>query len=100
MSEKPSGKIYLTDSERQEIQKNGCKHIGFLNPDEVPCRNCEETALDCTCSSCVIWCPKCGKERSISCRLVRLAYEEKQDAASQQVNQGAKDEKKRRFKLF
>lgn len=98
--EKPSGKIYLSDSEREEIRKHGCKHVGTVNPDNFPCHNCEQSALDCTCSNCEVFCTDCLTFLRLNCRLVRLAYDEKQSGPTQGANQGAIGEKKRRFKLF
>jgi hypothetical protein len=75
--ENPTGKIYLSDSDKEEIKKHGCKHVGVVSPDEFPCRNCEQSAQDCTCSNCAVYCVSCGKTLGLSCRLVRLAYDEK-----------------------
>lgn len=93
---KPSGKVFLTDSEREEIRKHGCKHVGFVNPDDCPCRNCEQSARDCTCDSCQVTCGECMKLLNLSCRLVRLAYDERRAMGEQ----APKEEKKRRFGLF
>jgi hypothetical protein len=95
--EKTGGKVYLTDSEREEIRKNGCKHVGVIDPDNWPCYNCEQTARDCTCDSCRVSCIECGaKLLRLSCRLVRLAYDERQALG----DQAPKMEKKRRFGIF
>jgi hypothetical protein len=93
---KPSEKVFLTDSERDEIRKHGCKHVGVIDPDDWPCRNCEQTARDCTCDGCQVTCIKCMKLLKLNCRLVRLAYDERRAMGEQ----APKEEKKRRFGLF
>jgi len=93
---KPAGKVFLTDADREEIRKHGCKHVGVVNPDNWPCHNCEQSALDCTCESCQVYCIQCGKILKLSCRLVRLAYDERRVMGDQAPKEG----KKRRFGLF
>lgn len=58
--------------------KETCEHAGVEHPIHFQCGDCEDTADNCNCFSCMmVFCEKCQEMIYKNCDEIRIAWDDK-----------------------